>query len=123
MSKKQPIVAEVQQTGNSLISKLNDMQADIQAMHDSLKGKENDLKQKIIQQKKALDEQRQLEAERLIKMAEDEKANRKNNNAVESVCISCKDCSCTGCHSIYIVSTKSVVPCDCIVCENYCIKS
>ena len=82
MSKKQPIVAEVQQTGNALIAKLNELQTGIQSMQDNLKSKENELKQKLLQQKKAIDEQRQLEAERLIKMAEDEKASRKNKPAL-----------------------------------------
>ena len=36
MSKKQPIVAEVKEVGSSLISKLNQMQTDIQEMQSAL---------------------------------------------------------------------------------------
>lgn len=84
MSKKQPIVAEVQETGNSLISKLAQMQSSIQKMQGSLKNKEGELKQRLAQQKRELDEQRQLEAARLIKMAEDEKASRKEAESVQN---------------------------------------
>jgi len=92
MSKKQPIVAEVKEVGSSLISRLNQMQSNIQEMQSTLKSKESGLKQRIAQQKRELDEQRQLEAARLIQMAEEEKASRKEaaresadaNNAVQN---------------------------------------
>ena len=76
MSKKQPIVAEVQETGNSLLSKLSDIRSSVLDMQGSLKSKEDELRQKLAQQKRELDEQRRLEAARLIELAHEEKANK-----------------------------------------------
>ena len=76
MSKKQPIVAEVRETGNSLLSMLDGIKADALKMQQTLKDREGELRQKLAQQKKELDEQRRIEAARLIELAHEEKANR-----------------------------------------------
>ena len=76
MSKKQPIVAEVRETGNSLLSMLDGIKADALKMQQTLKDREDELRQKLAQQKKELDEQRRIEAARLIELAHEEKANR-----------------------------------------------
>ena len=76
MSKKQPIVAEVRATGNSLLSMLDGIKADALKMQQTLKDREGELRQKLAQQKKELDEQRHIEAARLIELAHEEKANR-----------------------------------------------
>ena len=56
MSKKQPIVAEVRETGNSLLSMLDGIKADALKMQQTLKDREGELRQKLAQQKKELEQ-------------------------------------------------------------------